>query len=223
MRFPVAPAAARFPGALRALACLVLLAAGTLRPCRAADKPVFCVAGIQNRVRGRAWKELGVGFGIGNLVTQHLHDSGLFTALEDRSEIRDAVQKYRAFFWQHAGENPPPEIESIGRTLPADVVITGEVLRCRTRKRKTSVGIFSRYRRTVEVRLRLDLVDRRSGLRISAKGRGEAEKGATAVVFEARDGQIDFNGSMTGIATEQAVADAAAKLLERYRDERTDA
>jgi hypothetical protein len=181
------------------------------------EKPVFIVTGVTSRVDDKEWEDAGIGFGISSLITQHVYNSGEFVPLEENEEVSEAIKKQRAVLWKYSSEGEKKFPEE-GSVFNVDYVFWGEVESCRTSREKIMVGVFSRYARTVRVSFILYARNQKTGRTMTSKGTGFSEKGATAVVFEAREGEIDFTSTMVGIATENAVKDAVNKIMIEYKE-----
>ena len=180
-------------------------------------RPTYCVVGVKNNVNDRKWKDIEIGFGISNLISQLIYDTGEFIPIEEKEEIRGTIKKHRELYWHYTGNFKKDEIQQIGQELQTDFVIIGEVLKCKTSRKKAFVSVFSQYKTTVRIWVRLHMIDQKSGEILSSEGKGYSEKGATSVVFEARDGKIDFNSTMAGIATENAVKDAVENMVKKFK------
>jgi hypothetical protein len=178
--------------------------------------PVFCVVGVKNNVDQKEWKDMGVGFGVNNLVAQYVYESGTFRPLEEKEEVKAQISKVRELYWNFAKDMKDEDLRQLQGPADADFFLFGEVTGCRTSHQKSFVGLLSSYKRFVRVQFRLYMIEKKSGKIISAQGEGRSEKGANAFIFEAKAGKIDFNSTMSGIATENAVKDAVEKLIKKY-------
>lgn len=176
----------------------------------------LCDRGKKSR-KGKEWSDMGIGFGISNLISQYVYDSGEFIAIEDKEEIKEAIEKQRAFFWKYKGDLKAEELQEKATQLEADYVFLGEVKKCKKYRKKAFIGIVSKYQTKIRVFFTLHMVNRKNGEKLFSKGEGFAEKGASSVFFEVVDGEIDFNSSMVGMATEQAVEDAVEKIIKLYQ------
>ena len=66
-------------------------------------KPTFYVIGVKNNVKDKEWNDTGIGFGISNLISQFVYDSGEFNPLEKKSEIIETIEKQRVLYWKYKG------------------------------------------------------------------------------------------------------------------------
>ena len=179
-------------------------------------KPTFCVLGVKNKLKSEKWKDLGIGFGICNLITQELYKSKMFTHIETNEDIKEQIKKSRTLFWKYGNQ----KTKNIEKNTPfkADVIFWGEITSFTVKKRKSFIGFLSKYKTTVKVKITLHMVDKKNNIKLSSSAYGIANKGAKAIFFEINNNKkLDFNSSMTGIATKQAVKNAIQKILNRYK------
>jgi len=183
-------------------------------PAQSKEPPTFVVTDIRCHVKDPRWKEMGIGFGIAALITQHLHDSRLFQAFEDTREVLAQIRAHQELTWVQGDGAPPIAIDRV----PADISVSATVLKCRNRRNKVGLALVTKYKASVDVIVEVTLVETATGKQVTAKGKGSSTKGGMAVLFEAKSGKINFNSTMTGIATQNAVQEAFANLLKKYQN-----
>jgi len=179
-------------------------------------KPTFCVLGVKNNLKNEKWKDLGIGFGICDLITQELYNSKMFTHIETNEDIKEQIKKSRIIFWKYG--NRKTENKEKKDPFKADIIFWGEITSFTVKKRKSFIGFASKYKTTVKVKITLHMIDKKNNIKLSSSAYGTAQKGAKAIFFEINNNKkLDFNSSMAGIATKQAVKKALQKILNRYK------
>lgn len=184
------------------------------------SSPVFSVIGVTNHVKDKEWQDKGIGFGLSSLISQYVHDSGCFTAVEENMEIKKAIQDHHELFWKITGKVGNADIQNAKQHIPAEILFYGEVLKCMQKKTRLGVGPFGKYKTTVRVTFRLNMIEAESGKKLSSTGTGYSEKGASTIIFEVRDSKINFNSTMAGIACQEAVKNAVDEILLKYKNEK---
>lgn len=182
--------------------------------------PTFVVAGVKNSVDGAEWREIGVGFGVNNLIAQHLHDSGQFVPLEQNAEAVEAVKQHQMFCWTMTGKFDNEAMRKIESAVSSDYVVYGEVLDCKHSHKKAFAGFATRYDTSVKVTVSVMMVNKATGEVFSARGVGSAKKKASGLVFEAKDDKIDFSSTSVGVAVENAVGDAVDNLVMEFNNKK---
>ncbi len=175
-------------------------------------RPTFYVIGVKNHVKGKEWQDMGIGFGISNLIAQYVYDTGEFIPIEEKGEIKKAIRENREFYWRFKGKVKESDIQKKAEEIEVDFVFLGEVKKCKKYRKKAFIGFVSKYQTTVRVFFTLHMINKKTGEKKTVKGEGYSTKGATGFVFEAIDGEIKFNSTMVGLAIEEAVKNSVDNL-----------
>lgn len=145
-----------------------------------------------------------VGLGVHNVLVNHLYDSGRFRFVEEKKEVVDDLLERQ---WvATSGAVSPESAVSYGRLLGARYVLYGEVYDFSVRRVKKKVG-------ETRIALQIRLVDVETSEYVPAAGSGTAAgKGAAFVKVDPGD----FARSTIGQATDEALGQAVAQLMERF-------
>lgn len=153
--------------------------------------------------------ERNVGFGIHNMLVNHLYDTGRFRFVEDKPEVVEDLLERQ--WTASTGAVSAESAVRYGRLLGARHVLYGEVYDFSTRR-------LGRKRAETRIALQIRLVDVETSEYVPASGTATVTregKKAAAETYPRGADDLAFARSTVGEATGEAVAAAVEQLMAR--------
>src|SRR5262245_33893180 len=163
--------------------------------------------GGQPRSTDRTSEDRQIGFGLTNLLSEALFDTGRFRLLEEkdigkRELIGNLVQTY----WLEPGARYSAQLlQGIAIQLGVELLAYGSVSHTMTSKRSLSLGPFSQAEQKLQVKVNVCVYAASVRDILCREGQGEAKQEAVGVIYEFQGDRLDFEKNATGRATKQAV------------------
>jgi hypothetical protein len=208
---------------MRSICRLVLIAAGLVALCAqlagGQDKKSLIVAGVTNEIKDERWHDRRIGFGLANLIAESFFDSGLFTLLEEKEEIKEQLKNIREKLWMLSEEAIDlQQAASLAGQSGAEMMAYGRAVSFKTPSQSVSFGPVHSRTKITEIKVEVVLRDLKSEMQFTAEGKGRAKTTSKSVIFEYREDrdEINFDKTTVGEATKEAVAEAVTKLLKEY-------
>ena len=207
----------RFYG--KVVLCLVFLVLLLIKFADAQDKKTLIVVGVTNEIKDERWEDRRIGFGVTNLIAGSFFDSGKFTLIEEKEEIRDQLKNVREKLWMLSGEAVQLQeaVAAAGQTS-AEMMAYGRVVSFKTPTQRVSVGPFHSREKITEIKVEVILRDLKSDKTFAEEGKGKAKTTSKSVIFEYREDrdEVNFDKTTVGEATKQAVVEAVNKVVKEY-------
>ncbi|MFC2089037.1 hypothetical protein ACFLSX_05485, partial [Calditrichota bacterium] len=167
--------------------------------------PTLAVIGMSNEIRNEDWRDERVGLGLKIILSQLFYESGYFTMLEEKPEIRQKLNKMVSGIWtlnqeDYNFENDAKSIKEFG----ADFVAYGKVYYYGKPRMRVSLGPLHMRKNSVIIKVEITLEDLKSGKTISERGEGQSKTTANSALFKFREDHVDLDKTNIGNATKKA-------------------
>lgn len=199
--------------------CLALLVLLLIKFADAQDKKTLIVVGVTNEIKDERWEDRRIGFGVTSLIAESFFDSGKFTLIEEKEEIRGQLKNVREKLWMLSEEalQLQEALAAAGQT-GAEMMAYGRVVSFKTPTQRVSVGPFHSREKITEIKIEVILRDLKSDKTFAEEGKGKAKTTSKSVIFEYREDrdEVNFDKTTVGEATKQAIAEAVEKIVKEY-------
>ncbi len=196
-----------------------LLFSGFVSLADAQDKKTLIVVGVTNEIKDERWEDRRIGFGVTNLIAESFFDSGKFTLVEEKEEIREQLKTVREKLWMLSEEalQLQEALAAAGQTS-AEMMAYGRVVSFKTPSQRVSMGPFHSREKITEIKVEVILRDLKGEKSFAEEGKGKAKTTSKSVFFEYREdrGEVNFDKTTVGEATKQAVVEAVNKIVKEY-------
>jgi len=167
----------------------------------------FIVTQVVDHTNNDSWKNHLIAYGIRNIVTSELYDTGDYRPVEDHPEITAEIDQLIAASWSDstAGVSADEFTRNVADCMVHVIVRDFKV------KRARSIGLFSAAKTTVSISVDIELISNGTIVhRVSGTGKGVTK--SLGLLFQIREDKVHFNETTVGQATQKAIHDAIAKL-----------
>jgi len=198
---------------------LVLLVLLLVKFAGAQNKKTLLVIGVTNEIKDERWQDRRIGFGVASLIAESFFDSGKFTLIEEKEEIRDQLKNVREKLWMLSEEALQlQEALATAGQAGAEMMAYGRVVSFKTPTQRISVGPFHSREKITEIKVEVILRDLKSDNTFTEEGKGKAKTTSKSVIFEYRENrdEVNFDKTTVGEATKQAVVEAVNKIVKEY-------
>lgn len=202
------------------ISTLVVSIAGfsLLAETRVTAGPTLAVTGFINQVDHNEWKDARVGMGMRAMLSQVLAETGPFTLLEEKLEIKAQLEEIARTSWSSSkGKDALKEAAETIKKKGARFIASGKVFYFGKPRTRASVGPAHFASDEVVIKIEVTLTDVSKGKKISAVGSGKAKTTAASGLFSYHGENLDADASMVGTATKKAVDDAVAEIMKKFR------
>jgi|CXWL01.1.fsa_nt_gi hypothetical protein len=175
--------------------------------------PTLLVAGFDNLVADKKWRDFRLGMGLVGRLAEGLTVEGDFVLLESRG-LAASVREAAGGRW--VSEAPVPlDVAALFDASGADWIASGTFEKMAvTRDRVT--GLVSARRFLYRAEVSLCLLPAR-GRELCARGSGESKTTTIGALIEYRGSEVAFDQAGPAQALDRALADAAGRLLVDWR------
>lgn len=175
--------------------------------------PTVLIAGFDNHVADRKWRDFRLGMGLASRLAEHLVGEGDFALVEAR-EIAASVHEAAGGRW--VSETPAPlDVAALFDASGADWIARGTFEKMAvTRDRVTGLVSARRFLYRAEVSVCLLPA---GGRELCARGSGESKTTTLGALIEYRGSEVAFDQAGPAQALDRALADAAGRLLADWR------
>jgi curli biogenesis system outer membrane secretion channel CsgG len=201
----------------RNISILVLLAGITIAVGQDSQKPSCAVIGFVNQVENKEWHDGRVGMGVRSMLAQSLFETGLFTLLEEKADIKAKIEEAANAAWLDKSGRSLDSASAFGRQAGAKFVASGKVFHFGKPRTKASVGPAHFESDEVEIKIEVTLTSTLDNKAMSAVGSGKAKTTASTGLFTFHGENLDADASMVGTATRKAIDAAVAEIAKKYR------
>jgi curli biogenesis system outer membrane secretion channel CsgG len=182
------------------------------------EEPTLAVTGFANQVDHKDWRDARVGMGVRAMLSQALSETGLFTLLEEKTEIKAQLEAIAKTVWASGkGDGTLESAASAMKKAGAAFVASGKVFYFGKPRTRASVGPAHFASEEVVIKLEIVLQDVSNGKKLTAIGSGKAKTTAASGLFTFHGENVDADASMVGTATKKAIDDAVAEIMKKYR------
>jgi hypothetical protein len=192
------------------LVVIALSAQGDSLTIQNIHKQQVLIAGCENRIKDAKWKDYRIAFGVNDLMAQRLFDSGLFSLVEEKQEIRAHLDSLRQRIWSETVRDKDIQ----GLTGDSVSVVVGRLVYFGVPRSSASFGPLHASTSEVIVKFECELRDK-GGVIILGKGQGSAAKSAVSGLFEFREKSVLFDQTVIGKALKSAVDMAVEDMIAR--------
>jgi curli biogenesis system outer membrane secretion channel CsgG len=183
-----------------------------------AQKPLCAVTGFTNQVDHKDWQDARVGMGVRAMLSQSLAETGLFTLLEEKPEIKAQLEEIAKNAWSaKKGESQLESASVEMKKAGAQFVASGKIFYFGKPRTRASVGPAHFASEEVVIKLEIVLTDAGNGKKITALGSGKAKTMAASGLFTFHGENLDADASMVGTATRKAIDAAVAEVNKKYK------
>jgi curli biogenesis system outer membrane secretion channel CsgG len=183
-----------------------------------AGTPSCAVVGFVNELRHEAWRDARVGMGVRAMLTQSLHQTGLFTLLEEKDDVRASLAAVREKAWMEKKGGKYLDVAAdVLKKQGARFTAIGRVYYFGKPRTKASVGPVHLASDEVIIKIEVTLIDAIKGNNLTAAGSGNARTTATSALFTFHGEHLDADQSMVATATKKAIDEAVEHLAKQYR------
>jgi hypothetical protein len=177
-----------------------------------AQKPTLAVIGMANQVEDENWRDARVGLGLRNVLAELFFDTGRFSLIEEKPEIRRRLDKFSEGLWQ-LGKSADMDriVERIG-ILESDFVAYGKVTYFGKPKTKLSFGPMHMQRNAVVIEVLVTLLNLQSGKTYQEEGKGVSRTVVGSTLFQFREDHVELDKTNVGNAVREALEEAVGKI-----------
>ncbi len=179
-----------------------------------ARKRLCLVAGCENRIRGKRFDDMRINFGITNLISARLHESGCVRLVEEKSDVREKLDRLRGPLWNRGGKKV---VQQIRQLQDSAAIVIGRLVYFGTPRTDMGFGPFHMSRGEVVIKIEVDCMYP-DGERITGNGKGKASRRAMSTMYQYRDDRVLFDQSDIGKATAAAVQEAVNELVLHHKE-----
>jgi hypothetical protein len=181
-------------------------------------KPSCAVTGFLNQIENKEWRDGRVGMGVRAMLAQSLFETGLFTMLEEKGEIKGRLDDLAKAAW--LDEKKTALLDSAAATVKSEgaaLIASGRVFYFGKPRTRASLGPAHFASDEVEIKIEIAVADVKSGKTMKEIGIGKAATTAATGLFTYHDENLDVDQSMVGTATKKAIDKAVANIAKKYR------
>jgi curli biogenesis system outer membrane secretion channel CsgG len=180
--------------------------------------PGLAVTGFTNKVDHKEWQDARVGMGVRAMLSQALAETGLFTLLEEKPEIKAQLEEIARNAWSgKQGEDALGKAMDQMKVAGARFIASGKVFYFGKPRTRASVGPAHFASDEVVIKIEVTLAAVSTGKKITAIGSGKAKTTAAAGLFTYHGENLDADASMAGTATKKAIDDAVGEIVKKYK------
>jgi hypothetical protein len=201
----------------RSIGFLLLSVGLTFVVAQDAQKPSCAGIGFVNQVENRDWHDGRVGMGVRSMLAQSLFETGLFTLLEEKPDIKAKIEEAAKAAWLDKTGKALGNASVFGKQTGATFIASGRVFHFGKPRTRASVGPAHFESDEVEIKIEVTLTSTAGNKAILAIGSGKAKTTATSGLFTYHGENLDADASMVGIATRKAIDAAVAEVAKKYR------
>ena len=178
----------------------------------ASEKKRLIIIGVRNETDRPEWDNQLIGYGLSNLLSQKLFDTGLYIALEDNPEITEKIENLIRTQWQRESSYYNSEdADLLASDLGSDVTAFAKVTKFSTHRKRGFAGPLSGADTKVIVELEVSLKEKNKPIQVG-KGKGEASTRSMGAFFQIREDKVYFDETTVGKAAHNAMDDAINAL-----------
>lgn len=182
--------------------------------------PVCAVVGFVNELKDEQWRDARIGMGVRAMLTQAIHETGLFGMLEEKEAVTMALDKLVDRNWKEKKDKRvSKETIAMLASEGAGFIASGRVYYFGKPRTRTSVGPVHISSDEVILKLEVKLYDIEKKKTIAAIGSGKAKTTATSALFTFHGEKLDADKSMVATATRKAITLAVDEIMKKYRKE----
>jgi curli biogenesis system outer membrane secretion channel CsgG len=181
-------------------------------------KPTCAVTGFLNEVSNEQWRDARVGMGVRAMLTQSVSETGLFSLLEEKEEVKVKLASLRTEAWMNKkGKKHLEEVDAFLKKEGAEFTAQGRIYYFGKPRSKASVGPVHLASDEVVIKIEVMLTDTKKGKKISALGTGKAKTSVKSALFTFHQEKLDADKSMVATATKKAIDEAVTEVAKKYR------
>jgi len=182
------------------------------------ELPVCAVVGFVNELKNDQWRDARVGMGVRAMLTQAIHETGLFRMLEEKEVVADALDKIVDRNWKgNSDKKKSKETIVLLTSEGARFIASGRVYYFGKPRTRASVGPVHIASDEVVLKLEVKLYDTHKKKTLSAVGTGKAKTTASSTFFTFHGESLDTDKSMVATATRKAIGEAVTEIVKKYR------
>jgi hypothetical protein len=175
------------------------------------NKKKLIVIGVTNEIELAEFQDQLIGYGLSNLLSQELFDSGHFSPVEDKPEIIERTKELIEKLWMGQTELTPENADEIAKNLNSDIVAYARIKKFSVSRNRGFAGPFSSAK--VKITITIEVYLKKHGQIIKkSTGKGSATTDSLGVFFQIRKGEISFDKTTVGQATKKAIINAVKGL-----------
>jgi hypothetical protein len=176
------------------------------------NKKKLIVIGVKNEIQRAEWQDQLIGYGVSNLLSQELFNTGHFSPVENNPEIIERTNDLIKNLWTGQTELYYPEnADEIAKSLISDIVAYARLTNFSVSRKRGFAGPFSSSKTKVTIDIEVYLKEQGVGIKKST-GQGSAYTKSLGAFFRVRKGKIYFDKTTVGKATKKAIMNAAKGL-----------
>jgi hypothetical protein len=179
------------------------------------QKPSCAVIGFINQVENKDWHDGRVGMGVRSILAQSLFETGLFSLLEEKPDVKAKIEEAAKAVW--LDKSGLDGAAAFGRQSGAKFIASGKVFHFGKPRTRASVGPAHFESDEVEIKIEVTLTSAADNKAITAIGSGKAKTTATSGLFTYHGENLDADASMVGTATRKSIDAAVAEIAKKYR------
>lgn len=204
---------------VRNIGFFVFFAGITIAAAQDSPKPSCAVVGFINQVENKDWYDGRVGMGVRSMLAQSLFETGLFSLLEEKPDIKAKIEEAAKAVWlDKTGSSTALDgAAAFGKQAGAKFIASGKVFHFGKPRTRASVGPAHFESDEVEIKIEVTLTNTADNKAITAIGSGKAKTTATSGLFTFHGENLDADASMVGTATRKAIEAAVAEIAKKYR------
>ena len=173
----------------------------------------LAVIGVSKEVKDKDFEDLRVGFGLKNMLTEELYDTGKFTLVEEKKGIRGKLGLSEKQMWEQGVSFSSERLQEIARALDVDNVAYAVVRSYKVPRSGMSAGFYSRKKAMARLEIKVCIYEKATGKLFCRAGKGSADDVADGLFVEYKDNGRLSTKSLIGKASKEAIQDALEKLI----------
>lgn len=185
-------------------------------------EPLSCaVTGFLNEVSNDEWQDARVGMGVRAMLSESLYETGLFSLIEEKDEVRTALLPVIKDVWmKKKGKKELEKAADLLKKQGARFIAGGRIYYFGKPRTRASVGPVHFASDEVVIKIEVVIEDTEKRKKLKAIGTGTAKTSAKTVLFTFHGDRLDADKSMVATATKKAIDEAvkelAAKVQKKY-------
>lgn len=163
------------------------------------------VIGVQNEVSRPEWDDQLIGYGLAQLLSQQLYDTGRYTPIEDNPEVLGEIKRLIASQWSGEAKGySASDADALAEKFGSDVTAYATIKKVATERNRASLGPFSSAETEVTIEMEVAL-KKKGEPQVSARGEGRSATKSKSMMFKVRDNKLQLDETAVGKAADKAL------------------
>jgi len=197
-------------------ATFITLVVIVAKPIAAQTKPSLVITAITKHVADKRWNDGRIGFGLQQILSELMYDSGEFELKESSQELVDQRKAVVSALWSSDESRNDTEDSILTTESNVEYVLYGKVVYFGAPKSSFSFGPVKSNKKTYKIKVELVLKHQTTGEELVAEGEGSSTTTISSALFQFYENKLEWDKTNIGNATKDALAQAVSTLLREF-------